>query len=549
MGRYYASPAKRVCITCGRCSSRSVSSPAATHRVLTTERPVGRRTLLVVRRPAADEDRADRRNRVRRRRSTRLPSIAGSFERGAGGKKRRSAPPQSSATRGSSLVDVSAQRASRRIGRALAVRASRTASPTATARVFKRESVRRPPRREERGAAEVVPAQSHLSVSGTSWTGRRGDSRTSRSWTFPRYFKDRPSLDESPSVPRGLARRILRGRRLRRGGRHRHAQFGATATTSSSCVLSALRSASVPTASRRSDASGIPDGRSPAIFIASTSSAKTSSRTSSCSREHRRRDSSESQKQFDPTRLGRAVGRADRPRRRGVLRGRRRTTHAFALEDNILTGTASAADASGDAITFVREVEHLDFVDAVERLASRAGITLALRRQERRQGPHAQAAVVGGGGGRDRVLPRPAARSATTARTHAATCVPAGSTVTRRVSSSSAGRPTTGTGSASTSSSEKFARDDIEGAGLAFVNKANKLQDQFRGRLMFPIYDQRGDAVGFGGRAARRRAARSTRTRPRRRSTRRAGCSTGSTGRRARSSVVVRSSSARATPT
>src|SRR3954466_7467002 len=33
-------------------------------------------------------------------------------------------------------------------------------------------------------------------------------------------------------------------------------------------------------------------------------------------------------------------------------------------------------DVGGDAITFVREVEHLDFVDAVERLASRAGITL-----------------------------------------------------------------------------------------------------------------------------------------------------------------------------
>ena len=47
----------------------------------------------------------------------------------------------------------------------------------------------------------------------------------------------------------------------------------------------------------------------------------------------------------------------------------------------------------------------------------------------------------------------------------------------------------------------KFARDDIEGAGLAFVNRVNKLQDQFRARVMFPIYDQRGDAVGFGGRA------------------------------------------------
>src|SRR5262249_38876258 len=32
--------------------------------------------------------------------------------------------------------------------------------------------------------------------------------------------------------------------------------------------------------------------------------------------------------------------------------------------------------ASGDAITFVREVEHLDFVGAVERLATRAGIQL-----------------------------------------------------------------------------------------------------------------------------------------------------------------------------
>src|SRR4029079_946028 len=37
-------------------------------------------------------------------------------------------------------------------------------------------------------------------------------------------------------------------------------------------------------------------------------------------------------------------------------------------------------------------------------------------------------------------------------------------------------------------------------AGLAFVNRVNKLQDQFRGRLLFPIHDGRGDPVGFGGR-------------------------------------------------
>ena len=47
---------------------------------------------------------------------------------------------------------------------------------------------------------------------------------------------------------------------------------------------------------------------------------------------------------------------------------------------------------------------------------------------------------------------------------------------------------------------KKFSRDDIVDAGLAFVNRRNKLQDQFRGRLMFPIWDARGEPVGFGGR-------------------------------------------------
>ncbi len=46
----------------------------------------------------------------------------------------------------------------------------------------------------------------------------------------------------------------------------------------------------------------------------------------------------------------------------------------------------------------------------------------------------------------------------------------------------------------------KFGRQDIVDAGLAFVNRANKLQDAIRGRLMFPIWDTRGDPVGFGGR-------------------------------------------------
>ena len=48
---------------------------------------------------------------------------------------------------------------------------------------------------------------------------------------------------------------------------------------------------------------------------------------------------------------------------------------------------------------------------------------------------------------------------------------------------------------------QKFARQDLLDAGLAFVNRVNKLQDFFRARVMFPILDVRGDPVAFGGRA------------------------------------------------
>ncbi|MBI2170362.1 MAG: toprim domain-containing protein, partial [Actinobacteria bacterium] len=48
---------------------------------------------------------------------------------------------------------------------------------------------------------------------------------------------------------------------------------------------------------------------------------------------------------------------------------------------------------------------------------------------------------------------------------------------------------------------QRFSREDVTEAGLAFVNKANRLQDQFRGRVIFPIFDPAGDPVALGGRA------------------------------------------------
>jgi len=84
--------------------------------------------------------------------------------------------------------------------------------------------------------------------------------------------------------------------------------------------------------------------------------------------------------------------------------------------------------ARGDAITFVRELEHLDFVGAVERLAQRAGITLR----------YTDANVT-----KDRQRKQ---------RLHDAVAAEA-STATRSGASRSVSRPTTGTFSRSRSSS------------------------------------------------------------------------------------------------
>ncbi|HYV60317.1 MAG TPA: CHC2 zinc finger domain-containing protein, partial [Acidimicrobiia bacterium] len=51
-------------------------------------------------------------------------------------------------------------------------------------------------------------------------------------------------------------------------------------------------------------------------------------------------------------------------------------TPSFSVNPDLGVYFCFGCQKSGDAITFIREVDHLDFVEAVERLAARAGITL-----------------------------------------------------------------------------------------------------------------------------------------------------------------------------
>ncbi len=79
----------------------------------------------------------------------------------------------------------------------------------------------------------------------------------------------------------------------------------------------------------------------------------------------------------------------------------------------------------------------------------------------------------------------------------ATTCAAVGWPVTSPGSSSSVGRPTTGTRwPAGRGSTPKLLHDN----GLAFRNRRNNLQDAFRGRVLFPIFSENGDAVALGGR-------------------------------------------------
>ena len=101
---------------------------------------------------------------------------------------------------------------------------------------------------------------------------------------------------------------------------------------------------------------------------------------------------------------------------------------------------------SGDAITFVRKLDGLDFPEAVERLAARAGITLRYDSTGSLAGPANARRGSPRRSGRRSTSTTASCSSSRPAVARAGTCAVAASTVTRRGSSCSAGHPTASTG-------------------------------------------------------------------------------------------------------
>ena len=150
----------------------------------------------------------------------------------------------------------------------------------------------------------------------------------------------------------------------------------------------------------------------------------------------------------------------------------------------------------GDVITFVREIEHLEFAEAVERLAARAGLqirydTAAVSEDRQRRARLVEAMSKAVDWYHERLLSGPDAKGA---RNYLRSRGYDGDVVRAyRIGWAPEGWD-------DLCRALKLPVDLAKDTGLGFVNKRDRLQDFFRARVLFPIFDVRGDPVAFGGR-------------------------------------------------
>ncbi|MCU0310277.1 MAG: DNA primase [Acidimicrobiales bacterium] len=152
--------------------------------------------------------------------------------------------------------------------------------------------------------------------------------------------------------------------------------------------------------------------------------------------------------------------------------------------------------AKGDVITFVREIEHLDFVAAVEKLAAKSGVTLRYTDEGQNEGRKRRARLLDAVAEavdwyHDRLLSAPDAAAAR------------GYLRSRGLTGDEVRAYKIGwapEGWDELAVALRLPADVFVDAGLGFLNSRGRPTDAFRGRILFPIFDVSGHPVGFGGR-------------------------------------------------
>ena len=200
--------------------------------------------------------------------------------------------------------------------------------------------------------------------------------------------------------------------------------------------------------------------------------------------------------------------------------------------------------AKGDAITFVRETERLDFPEAVAYLARQAGIALPVRKG----GTRADRGRTRGPPRRSRPRPRSSAGTSRGTRRRASCFRQArplaggGGGLRLRSRARIVGRAEDGLGT-------RYTEETLVDAGLVQKNpESGRVYDRFRNRLT-SRFATRAARSSASARARSATISPSTSTRPRRRASRRASSCTASTARARRSAGRTPFSSSRATST
>ena len=158
----------------------------------------------------------------------------------------------------------------------------------------------------------------------------------------------------------------------------------------------------------------------------------------------------------------------------------------------------------GDLFKFIEQIERIDFRQALEMLADRAGVELE-------SGPRS-----GRGAGRRRRRSIELNVKAQAYYQHVLWAAPAGEPgrallLDRGVDEALARRFGVGFAPAGGAGEDALARyltgkggatvDELVEAGLVHPQRGGRTRDRFRDRLVFPIRDERGEVIGFGARA------------------------------------------------
>ncbi len=154
--------------------------------------------------------------------------------------------------------------------------------------------------------------------------------------------------------------------------------------------------------------------------------------------------------------------------------------------------------SGGDVITFIRNIEHLEYIEALRLLAERAGLTLP---EDDFDDKSARQKV--------RVLEinRETARFfhsqlVSDKDRRALNYLTGRGLLVKTIKHFGLGYSPPGSDTLRKHLSEKgFSWEDMAAAGVVKRRDDGRFYDMFRGRVMFPIMDLRGNVVGFGGRA------------------------------------------------